>query len=69
MTLYVLTAATIGLAMLAMAVGVLLGNRCLRGSCGVDDLRGPDGEPLSCEACPRRKERTSNPEPVRTGRT
>lgn len=56
MTLLLLTTGIIGGAMIAMGVGVLLSNRCLRGSCGGEDVFGPDGEPLSCEACPHRKE-------------
>ena len=38
-----------------MAVGVILGDRCLRGSCGGPDFAGPAGESLSCATCPRRK--------------
>jgi hypothetical protein len=41
--------------MAIMAVGVVFGNRCLRGSCGGPDVLGPDGESLSCAACPQRK--------------
>ena len=44
-------------AMLIMSVGVIFSGRCLRGSCGGPDVLGPDGEPLSCATCPRRKER------------
>lgn len=57
MALVLLTIGVIAVAMLAMAVGVLLSNRCLRGSCGGPEVVGPDGDPLSCAACPRRKER------------
>jgi len=42
--------------MLIMAVGVIFAKRSLRGSCGGVQLRGPDGEPLNCEACPYRDE-------------
>ena len=42
---------------LMMAVGVVFSGRCLRGSCGGPEVFGPDGESLSCAACPRRKER------------
>jgi hypothetical protein len=54
MELVLLTALFIGAAMLAMAVGVVFGNRCLRGSCGGPEVLGPDGEPLTCDACPHR---------------
>ena len=66
MTLFLLTVAIIGVAMLAMGVGVLLSNRCLRGSCGGEDVFGPDGERLSCEACPRRKEQAGGQWPAET---
>jgi hypothetical protein len=51
-----LTVAAMGIVMLLMSAGVLLSNRCLRGSCGGPEILGPDGEPLTCEHCPRRKE-------------
>ena len=56
MMLFILTVAAIGLIMLAMAVGVIVKNRCLRGSCGGPQLFGSDGEALGCETCPRRHE-------------
>lgn len=54
MTLLLLTIVLMGLVMAAMSVGVILSNRCLRGSCGGPEVRGPDGTPLSCETCPMR---------------
>lgn len=54
MTLLLLTLVVMGLVMAAMSVGVILSNRCLRGSCGGPELLGPDGTPLSCETCPMR---------------
>ena len=56
MTLALLAIGIIGLAMLVMAVGVIFKNRCLRGSCGGAGVRGPGGELLTCETCPRRDE-------------
>ena len=44
-----------GLAMTAMSVGVLFSNRALRGSCGGAEVDGPDGEAISCGACPRKQ--------------
>ena len=67
MTLFLLTTAIIGAAMLAMGVGVLLSNRCLHGSCGGEDVLAPDGERLSCEACPRRKDQPGGQWPAETG--
>ena len=55
-TIFLLTTVIIRLAMLVMAVGVLFSNRCLRGSCGGEAALGPDGDSLSCETCPMRKE-------------
>lgn len=54
MLLALLTVTIVGLVMAALSVGVLLSNRPLRGSCGGPRVYGPDGEPLSCAACPRR---------------
>jgi hypothetical protein len=55
MEIVFLVAAIMGAAMALMAVGVIFGNRCLRGSCGGPDVVGPDGESLSCDTCPHRK--------------
>jgi hypothetical protein len=38
----------------AMALGSRLTGRCLRGSCGGPDVRGADGERISCAGCPNR---------------
>ncbi len=54
MILLALTVVLMALVMAAMAVGVILSNRCLRGSCGGSAVLGPDGTPLSCETCPMR---------------
>ena len=54
MQLFVLSVVVIAIAMLGMAVGVLLSNRCLRGSCGGPDVLGPNGESLACATCPNR---------------
>jgi hypothetical protein len=47
--------ALIGLAVLAMAVGVIFRRPCLRGSCGGAPVKGPDGRKLSCDDCPNRR--------------
>lgn len=54
MELVLLAALLIGIAMLAMAIGTVVGNRCLRGSCGGPEVLGPNGESLTCDACPHR---------------
>ncbi|MCB1034618.1 MAG: (Na+)-NQR maturation NqrM [Acidobacteria bacterium] len=51
MPLLVLVLIAFGLAMIGMAVGVILSNRALRGSCGGVAVAGPDGEPLTCGNC------------------
>lgn len=53
MALILLTIAVVAIVMLAMSVGAMFSNRCLRGSCGGPDLLGPDGNTLRCGACPR----------------
>ena len=57
MEIFVLVAMIMGGVMAIMAVGLVFGNRCLRGSCGGPDVLGPDGESLSCATCPHRKDR------------
>lgn len=52
----ILSVAVVALVMLAMAVGALFSNRCLRGSCGGPEVLGPDGQSLSCDTCPLRRE-------------
>jgi len=54
MTLFLITAGLIALIMLAMAVGVIFKNRCLRGSCGGPEVLDPSGESVSCATCPNR---------------
>lgn len=51
---FVLAAVLIGVAVLAMAVGVLFKRPCLRGSCGGPAVIGPDGEKISCSGCPNK---------------
>lgn len=48
-----------------MAVGLILQGRCLRGSCGGEEIFGPDGELLNCDTCPVR-ERLNAEDPVGT---
>jgi hypothetical protein len=44
-----------GLAMAGMAVGVILSDRSLKGSCGGVQHVGPDGEALSCGGCAKQE--------------
>jgi hypothetical protein len=56
MTTVLVTIVLFGVIMAMMAVGVIFSGRCLRGSCGGPDVIGPDGEPIRCATCPKRKE-------------
>lgn len=51
MQLLILTIIAVAVIMAAMAVGVIFGNRSLRGSCGGPPVLGPDGDPLTCPDC------------------
>ena len=55
MGIILLTVVAFALIMTAMAVGVIFSNRCLHGSCGGPDVKGPDGESLTCATCPNRQ--------------
>ena len=55
MSVFLLVAGIMALAMLFMAVGVIFKRPCLRGSCGGPEVMGQDGVPISCVACPNRK--------------
>jgi hypothetical protein len=63
MGILVLTVAVIAVSMLAMAIGVVLKRPCLRGSCGGPEVLDPEGDSLSCEACPRRRENARKQSP------
>jgi hypothetical protein len=43
-----LSIVVVAVVMIAMAVGTIFSNRCLRGSCGGPEVLGPSGESLSC---------------------
>ena len=54
MAVFLLTLGGIAIVMAIMAIGVMLGGRCLRGSCGGPEVVGPDGDSLACATCPHR---------------
>jgi hypothetical protein len=60
---FLLALAAIGIAIAAMAVGVIFKRPCLRGSCGGAAVLGPDGKKLSCATCPNRKRASAQAEP------
>lgn len=61
MGVIVLSIVGVALAMLLMAVGAMVSTRRLRGSCGGHPVPGPDGQPLTCDACPLRDRPHSHP--------
>jgi len=54
---FLLALAAIGIAVAAMAIGVMFKRPCLRGSCGGPALHAADGTKLSCRTCPNRRGR------------
>jgi hypothetical protein len=59
-TVFALAVALIGVAVLAMAVGVMFRRPCLRGSCGGPAVIGPDGQKISCSDCPNRQKKAAD---------
>jgi hypothetical protein len=59
MGLLLLTIAVIAATMLVMAVGIILSNRCLRGTCGGAGVTVPGDEPIHCDQCPNRPAETA----------
>ena len=55
MQILLLTMAVFGIAVLIMSVGAIFSGKCLRGSCGGEEIWDADGELLNCETCPVRK--------------
>ncbi len=65
---FLLALCAIGVAIAAMAIGVMFKRPCLRGSCGGPAVLGPGGEKLSCATCPnRRRAGADAPQPERHG--
>jgi hypothetical protein len=60
---FLLAVAAIGIAVAAMAVGVMFKRPCLRGSCGGAAVLGPGGSKLSCATCPNRKRQPTEADP------
>lgn len=57
METFLLTVALFAIVILIMSIGVIFSGRCIRGSCGGEEVIGPNGELLNCDTCPVRKER------------
>jgi len=60
--MFLITLVVFGLAIAAMAVGVIFSGRCLHGSCGGSDVRTADGLSLRCMLCPNRRRGGDCPE-------
>ena len=41
------------LLVVGMSIGIILSERTLKGTCGGEPARGPDGLPMICGACPK----------------
>ena len=64
MIVVLLAIVVVAAAMLAMAVGMLLSGRCLRGSCGGLETLGDSAGESPCDDCPLRSDtRVSEPLP------
>lgn len=59
MGIFIVTLAAFGVIALIMSVGVMFNGRCIRGSCGGEEIIGPNGELLNCDTCPVRKEQAA----------
>ena len=55
MTTVLTTIGLFALLITAMSIGIILSNRSLKGTCGGDPARGPDGLPMLCGACPKKQ--------------
>ena len=64
---FLLALLAIGIAVAAMAVGVIFKRPCLRGSCGGTAVLAPNGDKLSCATCPNRKRRALQAQPAQPG--
>lgn len=62
LTLLAITIVVIGFLMAIMAVGVVLQNKSLRGSCGGSEVFDCDGDAITCGACPNRNKKKKEPE-------
>jgi hypothetical protein len=59
---FLITLAVFGVAVAAMAVGVIFSGRCLHGSCGGPELRTREGLSLRCLVCPNRRRHDAQPD-------
>ena len=54
MVTVLLTVGLFALMLVGMSIGIILSNRRLKGTCGGEEVRGPDGLPMLCGACPKK---------------
>ncbi len=67
MGIVLVTIAVFALVVLIMSIGVIFSGRCIRGSCGGEEIIGPDGELLNCDTCPVRIEREARQQELTPG--
>lgn len=55
MGLFIITITVFAMVVLIMSVGAIFQGKCIKGSCGGEEVWSADGELLNCETCPVRK--------------
>jgi hypothetical protein len=55
MTTVLATIALFALLIAGMSIGIIIADRSLKGTCGGDPARGPDGLPMLCGTCPKKQ--------------
>jgi len=51
----ILAVAVVALAMTGLAIGYIVHGRCMRGTCGGQEVIAPDGETITCGTCGRER--------------
>ena len=54
MVIFAVTLIVFVLATLGFALGLLVQGKCIRGTCGSEDIIAPDGSVIRCLTCPNR---------------
>ena len=55
MTTVIATILLFAMLLVGMSLGIILSDRKLKGTCGGESVRGPDGLPMLCGACPKKR--------------
>lgn len=64
MELMLITTVVFSIVVLMMAIGAMVSGKCIKGSCGGEEIYGNDGELLNCETCPVRQRGECDSEPA-----